>query len=251
MSSLQPPRRMADQTRRLRDLLRAEIVSGAWPDGMLPSEDELRATFAAPRAAVRDALNLLQDEGLVTRVRGQGTFVTGGRIQQDMHEMHGVAEAAEGSIWRDRMSTRILEWGDVPAPPPVARALGIDAGTIVLRIDYAALLGDDVLGYATNYLVYPQAEGLRPEMMRVDFYALLRRASVAIGESVFRMDASVADPFDAEILGVAVGDPVLVMEQVINDVSGRPIDVAYVRGNSRNSLWISRVSRDRAESGEV
>jgi len=246
MAPIQTPRRSTDLTRRIRDLLRAEIIAEGFPNGVLPSEEALRAEFAAPRACVRDALMMLQDEGLLTRVRGQGTFVSDGRVRQSLEETHGVTGFADDSIWRGRMTSAVLDWSDVPATPPVARMLGIEVGTRVLRIDYTARLGAIAIGQATNHLTYPEAERLTPDMMRVDFYALLREGGIELGESTVMLDAGMADEHDAALLGVAVGEPLVLMEQCIYDPAGRPIDAAFVRCPATRSTFFSRSGRDPA-----
>jgi GntR family transcriptional regulator len=237
-------------TRRIRDLLRAEIIGDSFRDCALPSEEELRVEFGAPRACVRDALAMLQEEGLVNRVRGQGTFVTSGRVHQSLHELHGTEDPGEESIWNGRMSARVLDWSDVAAAPPVALLLRIEPGTPVLRIDYVAAFDGRPIGYATNYVTYPEAARLRRDIMRVDFYALLRHGNIDVGESDVLLDSAVADEHDAELLGIEVGEPVLVGQQTIFDDAGRPIDCAFFRAGGRRSTYFSKATRSSAELGE-
>lgn len=57
--------------------LRAQIDSGEYPPGsMLPTEHALLEAFNASRAPIRQALGLLENEGLIKRCPGKGTFVT-------------------------------------------------------------------------------------------------------------------------------------------------------------------------------
>jgi GntR family transcriptional regulator len=249
VTRLRPPRRAEDQTRRVRDLLRTEIVGGAFADVALPSEEELRAEFGVPRACVRQALDLLQAEGLIERVRGQGTFVIGGHVNQTMRDLHGVDEPADDSIWSGRMRAVLVDWRDVPATPPVARMLQIEPRTTVLRIDYVAHLDDMVLGGATNYLVYPEAGTLTPDMFRDDFYALLRRAGLRLEESIFRLDVTTADEYDVDLLHIGLGDPVTTMEMVYS-IAGRPVDAAFGRSWGKRATFLSRPMRSAAEPGE-
>jgi GntR family transcriptional regulator len=235
--SMHAPRRIEDQTRRIRDLLRASVVAGVYPSGVLPSEEELRAEFQAPRACIREALVLLQDEGLVTRVRGQGTFVSGARTWSSLREMHGVVDPDEDSMWSGLMQSRLLDWAEVAATPPVARLLGIGEGETVLRVDYVGLLGGEPTGYATNYLVFPEAARLAPDMIAVDFYDMLHRGGIGIGRSTFLIETALADEQDAEILGVAVGEPVMVLEEVVYDLDDRPFDVAFCRARRQTALF--------------
>ena len=56
--------------------LRARIDSGQYPvGGQLPTESALTAEFGVGRHTVRTALQQLEQEGLITRLAGRGTFV--------------------------------------------------------------------------------------------------------------------------------------------------------------------------------
>ena len=62
----------------LADLLRQRIARGVWPPGtQLPSLEALMQEFDVARVTVRQAIDLLAREGLVSPQRGRGTFVTG------------------------------------------------------------------------------------------------------------------------------------------------------------------------------
>jgi GntR family transcriptional regulator len=61
----------------LADLFRQRIVRGTWRTGTkLPSLELLTKEFDVARVTVRQAVDLLQREGLVSAQRGRGTFVT-------------------------------------------------------------------------------------------------------------------------------------------------------------------------------
>jgi GntR family transcriptional regulator len=62
--------------RQLADILRRRIESGEYPPGrIMPSETTLSQEHGLARGTVTKALNWLEDQGLVTRVQGRGTFV--------------------------------------------------------------------------------------------------------------------------------------------------------------------------------
>lgn len=67
----------------LHRLLRQSIESGRWePGGLMPSEPELCRHFGVSRMVVRQALAALEDDHLVTRRRGRGTFVAEPRVRR-------------------------------------------------------------------------------------------------------------------------------------------------------------------------
>jgi len=62
---------------RLADTLRHRILGGHWQAGQqLPTEQALCETFSASRITVRRALQILEEELLVRRRQGSGTFVS-------------------------------------------------------------------------------------------------------------------------------------------------------------------------------
>lgn len=62
----------------LADLIRHRIKRGEWPrDDKLPSITRLMDEFGVSRVTVRQAIQLLSREGLVSPQRGRGTFVIG------------------------------------------------------------------------------------------------------------------------------------------------------------------------------
>lgn len=72
---------MAEQPkyRQVADTLRREIADGIFKDGQtLMTEEELRLRFDVSRQTVRQAIALLEDDGLVDRRRGSGTYVRHG-----------------------------------------------------------------------------------------------------------------------------------------------------------------------------
>ncbi|HEY4553457.1 MAG TPA: GntR family transcriptional regulator [Bacillaceae bacterium] len=59
------------------DILFKKIMDGAFPaDSKLPTEPELAKMLGVSRMTLRQALALLQDDGLVKSIHGKGNFVT-------------------------------------------------------------------------------------------------------------------------------------------------------------------------------
>lgn len=60
----------------LATLFRQRIDSGHWPvDTQIPTVEELSAEYGVARATIRQALDQLEDDGLIERFRAKGTFV--------------------------------------------------------------------------------------------------------------------------------------------------------------------------------
>src|SRR4051794_7561945 len=78
--------------RQVADLLRRQIIHGSFPHGQLPLEAVLAREFDISRNTVREALDLLREEGLVERSPGVGTTVVAEKYPQGLHRLLGLAE---------------------------------------------------------------------------------------------------------------------------------------------------------------
>src|ERR1700740_1074921 len=91
----------ADAARWVRDVLRGQIMEGAFgglaaATPALPPKPPLAAERGGARNAIREALALLRAEGLVTRVQGAGTFVTGAKLRQPLDRLEGLGDSMAG-----------------------------------------------------------------------------------------------------------------------------------------------------------
>ncbi|MFI6346057.1 GntR family transcriptional regulator [Streptomyces sp. NPDC050560] len=233
----------AAEARRIRDLLRVEVLHRGLDERLLP-EDRLMARFGVSRAVVRDALELLRSEGLVERIQGVGTRVCNTRTRFDLAEYHGAAKPSRGSALDGRISAQILDWRVLPLPDVAAEALGLAANRPGLRVDYVGWCDHEPFVVATNYVRMPEALGMEPELFRKDWYRLLEESGITLTGSTLLMEASLADRYDAELLGVEPGAPVLLYEQVIFGADEVPFNFALVRARGDRSVMFSRARRE-------
>lgn len=99
----------------LATLFRSRIMSGQWAaGGQIPTIEQLMAECGVARATIRQALGLLEDEGLVSRYRAKGTFVTD---KARAHVWLDVTTDLRGMLnTRDGATIEVLEDALVPAP---------------------------------------------------------------------------------------------------------------------------------------
>lgn len=226
----------------LRDALRSELMSGGFSGGLLPSEAQLMMTYGAPRAAVREALDLLRCEGLVERIQGTGTLAVAPRRAAKLVEIHGFPE--DGQVVIPGLSNRILAHEVVPIPRIAARRLGVRAGEDCLLIEYIGYLYGQILGVYTNYIRFPEAEAVLAAPFDSDWYTMLGAAGLTIGETDFLIEVLPTDALLAQVLDLEPGRPVLAFEQVIRDERGDAYNYAILRSRGdRMSLMSDAVSR--------
>ena len=74
----------------LSDEIRNMILNNEYKYGeMFPPERELETVYGMDRKTIRKALNILVEEGMLTRVKGKGTFVNSPDINYSMRKLSG------------------------------------------------------------------------------------------------------------------------------------------------------------------
>lgn len=85
--------------------LQQRIDAGEWADGrQVPPERDLAADFGVARNTIRRAMNLLREDGTISRHVGRGTFVTIAAKQS----MADIVVGMEGASPADMMELRLL-----------------------------------------------------------------------------------------------------------------------------------------------
>jgi GntR family transcriptional regulator len=138
------------------DMLRTKINGGVYPpDSTLPSLSELRAEYGVALGTVRQAIQVLADEGLVDPVRRRGTVVRAALRRETVVRERMVFRDDRGYYF-DRAAQH---WVAVTAPtihtapPPhdIATLLGTQPGQAVLIRD--RIMGDPQTGRARHLSV--------------------------------------------------------------------------------------------------
>src|SRR5438105_1215149 len=143
-------RRTPHYLRIYRDL-RDKIGRGSIAPGeRLPTQRDLAANFGVTVMTVRQALQLLEQEELVTMKHGLGTFVAPQRLRYAMGNLRSLAQevAAQGLELRTRVLNRSL----VEPHPRVAEQLRLEAGEPAYLIERLRFVGSEPLQFQRSHL---------------------------------------------------------------------------------------------------
>jgi len=116
----------------------------------LPPERELAEGFGVSRMTVRQALAALEARGLLERGVGRGTFVRRAKIEHDLMRVAGFSEVVE----RQGLApgARVLSVDERLAPAAVARALALEEGALVVRVERVRLGGGVPLALEDSWI---------------------------------------------------------------------------------------------------
>ena len=202
---------------------RGEIAIGT----RLPTEPELSHHFGVSRSVIRQAFRRLEQEGLVTRRRGVGSFV----VQKDppswqLQGSRGFFEDEVERLGREVVSS-VLRAEVVPLPDWAAVLLELDEGAPGVVLERLRYVDGLLTVYDLNYLPEQFADAVLSlrSAPHGSLYETLRRTHATTVTSGRRMiHAVVADTEFAEMLEVDEAAPLLFIEAVDLDAAQHPFD---------------------------
>jgi len=119
---------------RLRDEI-LQMLEGLVPGDQVPTEQRLAETIGVSRSNIRDALKLLENEGIVTAIQGKGRFLSavgGLRVERPVTEYESVTEMLENLGYK--VTNLVLDISEAAASEVEARALNLAEGAPVVRL---------------------------------------------------------------------------------------------------------------------
>lgn len=225
--------------------LRGEIESGDYaPGSTLPKQADLAEQFGVNVKTVRNAVALLEAEGLVTPVRRRGTVV---RQRPPMRRLgtsryskskwkYGDSVAfiadreASGLPYERTDQTQTVQLG--PPPPAAAEVLGIDPGGQVYSRARVVRLEGKPTHMLTSYYRPQDVEGtpLVDETPgpagRGGGFAVLTLQGLEPHEVTETFHARMPTPEEMATLELPAGEPVMILERVTRTKDGYAVEYA-------------------------
>jgi GntR family transcriptional regulator len=249
--------------RRAHDLLRLGIRRDLMSRTENLSEGMITKGYATSRSAVREALQMLVDEGLVTRLPRFGTRITGRITMLPLHDA-GSDVAAMSTVLSLNASQNAshndlaapaacvgaqyqeLDIKLVPASPVLKERLEVD-DDVVLLVEHLLSARGEPIYIRAAYL--SAGDDVESRIKRVrDIYSTSHSTPIAMrelfGTEIGRVETTVeavpCEPRTGRILGLAPGAPILLRERRIFGTDDRPYELSFthLRGD-RTALFTS------------
>jgi GntR family transcriptional regulator len=231
--------------------LRGRILQGEFGDsGQLPTEAELAKLHQLSRQTVRRAFQELVYEGVITRIPGRGTFVSGGGSKRYLRQF--------GSI-EDLMSLSVDS--DLVVREPLQRRIEVAASSrlqldsdVVFSVKFDRVHQDEIFCITTVY-VPPDIGNLLEQKGELSEVGSTRSITVIglidaeaehpIAEAAQSITAVSADDAMAEILSVKPTQPLLRIDRLYFDTHARPVELAISYFAPQHYSYRVRLRRTR------
>lgn len=202
------------------------ITSGEFkPGDKLASEYELAKTYAVSRMTLREALRALEEEGLLSKKHGVGTFVktTSRRIKSILDVNYGVTEMIRNMGFRP--GTKEIKMAEVLADSHMVKALNISEGAKVLTIERVRTADKIPVVYSQDMIPASVLSDTNDiNALGESVYDFLETTChIVLSSSIARLYPTTADRKIAAKLNIKINSPLFHLEQVDTDQVGKPV----------------------------
>jgi GntR family transcriptional regulator len=227
---------------RIRQDLATAIGDGRLkPGDAVPSERMLCERYGVSRMTARQALRTLVSDGVLYQVKGIGTFVAHPPLRKALTRLNGFSEDMVQRGYQP--SARVLVQEVADAGERVARGLRIAPNDPVFHLRRLRLADDEPLALEDVHLPAQLVSSIvHEDFERESLYDLLAtRCRLHLARTEEEIRAVTAGDEDADLLGMARGDPLLVMERLSFTASGVALELGQCSYRAdKYSLYVER-----------
>ncbi len=215
----------APKYRRIAADLVERIRSGQYPSGsVLPSQRRLSEEYSVTLMTMRQALQVLETDGLIAQQAGRGTFVLPIPLSHHLQSLRSLADelSAQGVALR----TDVLGRQERALPKDVGTRIGAEPGARGLRLERLRTVQGRALVHQVSWVPQPWGAQIRDcDFTAEPLYAALKRiCGLDVARAQETLLAQGLSERLATQLNVPSGSPVLVMERITYD----DLDRAFV-----------------------
>lgn len=208
----------------LASALRSAIECGEFAqDAQIPTEAALGQKYDVSRITVRKAVDELIEEGLLTRCRGKGTFVTMRKPVSNNYPFMSFDQACRTSGKEPR--TTLLSYTLEPPGKKTSAFLKLNSNDRVITIKRLRVADDQPVSVETE--IFPESfTFLSQESLVESMTTVLSRHNLypVHGSSVITICYANAE--ESELLGVEEDAPLLRIYNEIRDQSRKPLQIS-------------------------
>ena len=203
------------------EALRRQVAAGR-PGDRLPSDAELCERFGVSRMTARQAVQLLANEGLLVRRRGEGTFVAARAVPRLLGSPLSFTENMRRRGLR--ADSRLLEAGWVDPTREERAALGLAPGVRAVLVERLRLADGRPMAIERAVVTPACAGVLDDDLAHGSLHAAFERLGRIPTTATARVSARRPTLRERKLLGLPQSGVVLSERRTISDADGTPLE---------------------------
>jgi GntR family transcriptional regulator len=208
-------------------VMRQRVETGRWREGdQISTIEELEREFGVARVTIRQAIEMLRNEGLLDAQQGRGTFVSGRPKNRHWLNLANDFESMVDSI-KNNVLKRVYVEENADPPELAAHEGRLASGYAFLR---SVQYNDDEpfsvvnLHLARNLFIKDRKRFTHTAALT----KIMEMDDVSIVHAYQAVTIGVADPETAELLKIGLGEPTADCHLVLVDGNGIAVYVANI-----------------------
>jgi len=225
----------------VKDMLIQRIAAGAWkPGAAIPNEIELSRELGISVGTVRKALDEMENERLISRRQGRGTFVIDQTSTEHAVRFSNIRNPDGGRIGGDIVTCSIVT---ATANETEALHLELRSGEPVFRIHRVRAHNSVPLMVEESIIPQARFPGLEQETdVSPSIVVLAHHYGVLLGRAEEKIGVASAKGEVAKLLDVRDGHPVLTLDCIVHAIDGRPIEWRLASCNLGGNYYLAEMS---------
>jgi GntR family transcriptional regulator len=203
------------------------------PHSQIPSEDQLGQIFKVSKMTVRQALAKLVSDGILERRQGSGTFVAEKKIERKATKLVSFFEDMENKGMVP--SSRVIEKKVIPTSNHITKLLRVLEDERILKITRLRFANDTPLAINCAYISEKLCPNLlEEELDHISLTSLIEdRCQFRMEYALQNIQAVKATAYEASLLEIKKGDPLLLMERIMFNREHMPVVyyLTWLRGD--------------------
>lgn len=219
--------------------IRKKIDDGVWQPGhCIDSERVFAEEYNLSRMTVRQALNELVQSGILTKIKGKGTFVCEPKInQRGIMSFTEMMEAAG-----TKFNTEIVSFEIVEADETMFELLKADE---LYKIHRLRIVKEMIIAEEMIYLPCNLIKNLTKDQLKGSFYAILDKSNIQLDYSEASVQAILSNDYYKGLFRLMEDAPLLKVSSKNFDIDGKLLFIEHsIYRSDKYSLEINITRRE-------
>lgn len=213
------------------EIIKTQISSGELkPGDRIPTEMELSKLYDISRITVRKAVELLEEEEVLLKKQGIGTFVTAKKLKRDSTRFMGYTTNCEMEGLRP--GAQLITVDLIDASLSYTEKLRLEEGEKVIRIIRLRTADDEPVMIEENYFPTKYAYLLKEDLTK-SLYKILGDNGTYAASGVNRISICYANQEEAQYLGIPEGESLILWKGLCLDREGNPLHICKSKVNPK------------------
>jgi GntR family transcriptional regulator len=233
--------KMAIYKRILEDL-KQRIVSDEYRLGsLLPTEQKLQEAYSTSRTTIRNAIKILETEGLVSRQQGRGTILISRPTTQRLNNISSFSETLREKGLRAETGLLTVRMGK--PNPLAAKRLEVPEDRLIYTIQRTKLVDGKVIGFLNNRIlsdIVPDLDTHTEYLREHGLYETLESIyGLELLSAIETISVHMSSHFENDVFEVNEPIPLFHIERITKLKDGRIFE--YVTTHVRTEYFEYRV----------